>query len=411
MNGFILNAGYLIAAGVTAPWWMRKNRGGWRERFGHVAPLPPKTARRVLVHGVSVGEVNLLRPLIEALRSDGEREPVVSSTTDTGIARARALFEPEVPVVRYPLDSSGAVRRFLDAVRPDLVLLAELEVWPNFLGACARAGVPVAVVNGRLSERSFRRYHALRGVVGGMFRELSFVCAQDETYAERFRAMDAARGRVFAVGTMKWDSAASGVEPAPAEALARELGVDRDRPLVVAGSTAPDEHALLHEAVPEDVQLLCAPRKPEWFEGAAAHLPGCVRRSARTPKAGATRFLLDTIGELRAAYALADVVVVGRSFGDLHGSDPMEPAALAKPVIIGPRFGDFEHVTRALVADDAILISARESLERDLGGLLADPARREALGAAGKASVERHRGATERTLELVLPLLGPEVRA
>lgn len=408
MHGLILDTGYLIAAGVTAPWWMRKDRSGWRERFGYAKSLPPSRGARVLVHGVSVGEVNLLQPLVRALHETQDVEPVVSATTDTGLARARSLYKPDAHVVRYPLDSSGAVRRFLHAVRPDLVLLAELEVWPNFLSACTREGIPVAIVNGRLSERSFRRYHALRAVVGGMFQRLSLVCAQDETYAGRFRAMGAAGGRVHAVGTMKWDSAASGVDEQAAEQLALALGIDRAKPLVVAGSTAPDEHVLLHHSVPSDVQLLCAPRKPEWFDDAATDLPGCVRRSSGRQRAGATRFLLDTIGELRAAYALADLVVVGRSFGDLHGSDPMEPAALGKPIVIGPAFGDFERVTRALQADEAIVIGSRDSLARDVRTLLDDDAERNRLSLAATACVERHRGATAKTLELVLPLCQTE---
>src|SRR5262249_14810801 len=140
-----------------------------------------------------------------------------------------------------------------------------------------------------------------------------------------------------------------------AEQLGVEMGIDRGKPLVVAGSTAPDEHELLVNAVPEGVQLLCAPRRPEWFDHAAAVLAGCARRSKGERGSSAGRFLLDTIGELRMAYALADIVVVGRSFGNLHGSDMIEPVALGKPTIIGPAVADFQDAVDALLTGDGIL--------------------------------------------------------
>lgn len=393
-----LDAAYAITAAVTAPWWMRKARGGWPERFGRIDPIPRDGRRRLLLHAVSVGEVNLTRPLVELLRH--EFDVVLSVTTDTGIARARALFESgpgagTVRVVRYPLDASWSVRRFLDAVRPDAVALVELELWPNFLRACQARQIPVAVINGRLSARSFKRYHAARRFIGGAFRELAFAAVQDDVYAERFRRMGTPEDRIIVAGSMKWDAAETSMSVAGADALAEEMGIDRSRALVVAGSTAPGEHELLHEAMRQaapGAQLLCAPRRPEWFDQAAEALPGCVRRSSGV-RGPSDRYLLDTIGELRKAYALADVIVVGRSFGSLYGSDPMEPAALGKPVVIGTSVADFESIVRTMRQSDAILQVDASALSGELKRLLESPQARAELGERARACVIANQGA------------------
>jgi 3-deoxy-D-manno-octulosonic-acid transferase len=308
-------------------------------------------------------------------------------------------------VVRYPFDASWMVRRFLDRVRPDAVALCELEVWPNFVDACAARGIPVTVVNGRLSARSYGRYRLAHAVVAPTFRTLHAVLAQNGEYAERFAGLGVPEGRVFVTGTMKWDTAHIADEVPGAAALAEELGIDRTRPLVVAGSTAPEEHRLLRDAVPAGTQLLCAPRKPEWFDAAAADLDGCARRSHGTRGSASGRFLLDTIGELRKAYALADVVVIGRTFGQLHGSDPMEPAALGKAVVAGPRMGDFRESAEALEASHALLRTDAAGLADALARLLGDPAERARRGAAAREVVRSNQGATERTAEALLSIL------
>jgi 3-deoxy-D-manno-octulosonic-acid transferase len=410
---WIRDAAYLAAVTATSPFWAwRMKRTGklntdWRGRFGQGDALPRARGRRILVHAVSVGEVNAIRTLVDRLSSDRTApEVVVCATTDTGFARAREVFAPKHHVVRYPFDASWMVRAFLDRVRPDLVALCELEVWPNFVDECHARGIPVVVVNGRLSARSFRRYALARAIVAPTFRKLRAALVQQQEYAARFFALGVPAGRVFVTGTMKWDTANIADQVPGAAELAAELGIDRSRPLVVAGSTAPEEHALLRDAVPPGTQLLCAPRKPEWFDAAAGDLPGCARRSRREQGSGSGRFLLDTIGELRKAYALADVVVIGRSFGSLHGSDPMEPAALGKPITCGPRMGDFRESFEALRDSGALEVAPDSAaLTRVLGALVADPAERARRGAAARATVIAHQGATERTSEALLAML------
>jgi 3-deoxy-D-manno-octulosonic-acid transferase len=407
----LLDLLYGVGAVVLAPWWMRKTRGDWRARFGHAGALPKKGDKpRILLHAVSVGEVNALRHLVPTLAE--RAQVVVSVGTDTGIARARELFE--VPglavVVRYPIDFSGCVRRFLDAVAPDSVGLVELEVWPNFVKECTRRGVPVAVVNGRLSERSFRGYRRARWFLRTTFARLAHAAVQDAAYRERFVAMGVAPDRCSITGSMKWDAANLSAEVPGAVTLRDEMGLGGSGLLVVAGSTAEDEERLLHEAclaIGNDVRLLCAPRKPEHFDEAAAALPGCVRRSAGTRREGATRFLLDTIGELRKAYALADVVVMGRSFGTLYGSDPIEPAALGKPVVIGPAVKDFEAIVGTMQEHGAIVRTTRERLQEDLRALLCDEGARRALGERALACVVSQKGTSARHAALLVDLSRP----
>lgn len=398
---------------LTAPVWARKARGGWPQRFGRTPALPAKgSRRRVLLHAVSVGEVSALRSLVPLLAP--HVDVVVSAGTDTGLARARQLYEGTAHVVRYPLDFSAAVRRFLDAVDPDAVGLVELELWPNFIGECRRRGIPVAVINGRLSERSFRGYRRIRGLIGKSFRSLEVAAVQDRAYADRFAYMGVPDERRRITGSMKWDAAKIEDEVAGSAKLAEDLGLDRARPLIVAGSTGPGEEAILHEACPPGVQLMCAPRKPERFDEAAAALPGCVRRSEK--RAGVTnrdfnpgakdRYLLDTIGELRQAYALADVVVVGRSFmGDLYGSDPIEPIALGKPTVIGPFHSDFQSVVEAFREGSGIEICDRAALAGALGRLVESEMDRGGLADRGRACIRANQGASDRHARLLMDLL------
>lgn len=440
-----IDAIYILAVTLAAPFWARKPREGWSQRMGHVGEMlgegPPEPNHpskqpsnhspkrpRVLLHAVSVGEVNALRPLVPLLSADAD--VIVCTTTDTGLKRAQQLFGASAQVVRYPLDFSWAVRRFLDHVRPDVVGLVELELWPNFLGECRGRGIPSCVINGRLSERSFRGYRRWARVVRPlMFSRLAHAAVQEPSYAERFTAVGASA--VSVTGSMKWDSAdvthggegggSEGGLPVPSEKaleLGRAMGIDPDRQLIVAGSTGPGgggEEALLHEAVlsccPAGVQLVCAPRKPERFAEAAATMPGSVRRSETDgpPPAGCTRFVLDTIGELGTLYQLADVVVVGRSFFSQYGSDPIEPIAMGKAVVIGPAVSDFATIVETFARDDAIVRADRETLGRVLAELLADPERRARLAQNGRACIRAQKGAASRHAELLLGLVNPAV--
>lgn len=406
--GAIVDAAYLIGLLASSPvlvprlLWRGKHRIDWAARLGRGEALPEAAIPRVLIHGVSVGEVNAIRQLVDSLlAASPSLEVVVASTTATGLARAHALYSDRCCVVQYPLDLSASVRGFLDRIQPDLFASVELEVWPNFTSACSKRGITQIVVNGRLSERSFRGYRRVRPLVRPMFKRIDQVGVQDEVYADRFRRLGADPLSIVVTGTMKWDTARIEDDVPGSSDLAKSMGIDRSRPLIVAGSTAPDEHLLLHQATPEGVQLLCAPRRPEWFDQAASVLTGCARRSRSDSGSATDRFLLDTMGELRAAYSLADVAVVGRSFGDFHGSDMMEPAALGKPVVVGPATGDFQQTVEALDAAGGILVSNRESLSKDLESLINRGDVRRNMSERARAVVVSHQGATKRTVEMI----------
>ena len=415
---WLIDAVYLAVALITSPVWLvRMIRTGkiktdWRGRFGHTAPSPEAGSGRVLVHTVSVGEVNAVELLLSRLAdSIGAHQIIVSTTTDTGFARATSLYGRRFHVVRYPFDFSVCVERFLDAVRPDVVACFELELWPNFVRSCSRRGIGVCVINGRLSERSFRRYRLIHPLIRGLFGQVAFVAVQNEPYAARFRQLGVSGAQVHITGTMKWDAARITDDVDGSEELAAALGIDRARPLVVAGSTAPGEHELLVQAVGDGVQLLCAPRKPEWFDQAAAAMPGCARRSRGDHGSATGRFLLDTIGELQQAYALADVVVVGRSFGALYGSNVTEPVALGKATIVGPAVGDFQDTVDALVAGEAIVQTTRDDLAKTVRDLLDDPQRRYTLAENGRAVIRAHQGATDRNVKRLVSLLAEVSKA
>ena len=443
-------------------------RTGVRARNGRVGGLRRRaTGPRILVHGVSVGETHALEPFVEALAASPlAPDVVVSASTATGFERAVRIHEGRREVVRFPLDFTWMVGRFLDGVRPELVVLAELEVWPSFLAACARRVIPVCVVNGRLSEGSYRGYRRWGPFARRMFRRLAWVSAQTEVYRDRFVALGVAADRVVVGGSLKWDAALKEPDAGEAEALAEALGIDRDRPLIVAGSTGPGEEEVLLSGLPEGCQLLLAPRRPERWDEVAGMVEGMRRRSGgggvggtsearegleadwdggmgeysqgmredgqnmrgdgqdmreggrrvrgrgrrhgddrgRRRRAGPPSvFLLDTIGELPAAYLLADAVFVGRSLVPLGGSNPLEPVALGKPAVIGPYHENFAGVVAELVAAGGLVVS--EDPMAVMTGWLEDPVAALGVVAGGRGALERNRGSAERAVGGVVGLL------
>ena len=405
--------GTLISSPVLGLGLVRtgKWRTDWKGRFGRIEHLPQDDRPTILIHGVSVGEVNATRELVARLLAQ-EAPPVrlvVSATTNTGFARAMELYGDRLPVVRFPFDFSWMVDRFFDAVRPDAVALMELEVWPNLAQVCRARGVPLAVINGRLSDASFRRYRLVRPFVGSMFRSLSAVGAQTEEYARRFRALGVPEDRITVTDTMKWDTVSLVDEVPGAQALRESMGIDPGLPLVVAGSTGPGEEELLLAGKPAGVQLMLVPRKPERFEEVARMAPGIVRWTQRQdgPGRGPSReglFLMDTMGELTRAYSLADVAVVGRSFVPMGGSDPIEAIALGKPTIMGPYHDNFRDVVSAFESEGGIRIS--ETPMGEAKDLLDDPGARKQMAEAGRRVILERQGATARNAAILYGLLG-----
>ncbi|MER3427926.1 MAG: 3-deoxy-D-manno-octulosonic acid transferase [Pyrinomonas sp.] len=403
-----------------------KRVGDLRQRLGLIEPL--RTRRPVIwIHCVSVGETQAAQPLIRALREEyPDHEIAVSTVTATGQDTARALFAGQVSRIFYfPLDLPFAVRRALRAIAPHIVLIMETELWPRFLRECHFMGVPTALVNGRLSARSFARYQLVRWFFRRVVGNLSRAVMQTEADAQRIEALGLAAERVCVAGNIKFD-----VEPGTNIAqTARELAARfslRDDLLIVAASTHRPEEGIVIEAFKRArrrynarrPRLLIAPRHPERFEEVADMLARsglAWTRRTRPPSAEdgrADAILLDTIGELRAVYELASLVFVGGSIAPAGGHNVLEPAAVGCPIIIGAHAFNFERIVGEFVAAKALVQLPETDIERamdrladEFASLLADEERRRSMGERARAMVERNRGAAARTLQALAPLL------
>jgi len=441
----------------------KKNRRGWRERFGFVKP---RVEHRpcIWIHAVSLGEVNATRSLVAEIEKRlPAYEIVISATTDTGFASACKHYHPK-QVFRYPLDFSFAVRRALNRIRPSAIVLMELEAWPNFVAIARDRNIPIGIANGRITEdRSMRRFRKpiVRSLARRMFAGIRWTAAQDETYAGRFEELGMPKDRVFVTGTMKYDSAVIADSVPGTGPLAEALAIDEDKPLLVAGSTGPGEEELLLNAYEQlranhpGLQLAVVPRKPERFEEVAQLIAArgfaCRRRSQcpdlpvrpseetptihglqpvrprrdqsadehasqegrvpcssrRVSMGNPTVILGDTMGELRKFYALAGAVFVGRSLVPMGGSDLMEVAGLGRPMCFGPHVENFTDVAAQLTgADAAVQLSHANDLVLVLGRLLADRDDAAAMGGRAQEVVRRNTGATRKTVDLLCESLG-----
>jgi 3-deoxy-D-manno-octulosonic-acid transferase len=382
-----------------------KTRPAWSDRFVcHPPAVPPGG---LWIHAVSVGEVEIARRVLDALREHlGELPVTVTATTATGLALARKTLADRAVVAPCPLDLPGPVGRFFTAVDPRALVLVETELWPEMLHQAGVRGTPVAVVNARLAERSFRAYRRVRALLRPLLEPLTLVLARDDGDADRFAALGIARDRIRVTGNVKYDLARD-ERPLPwAADLPRLAG---GRPVVVAGSTMDAEEAAVLAALamlPSSAAppfLVLAPRHPERCDGVVRLLHerglAVLRRSEWSPGVGtaADVLLIDTIGELARAYGLAEIAFIGGSLVSTGGHNPLEAAAWGVPVLSGPHVANFEEVYRELVgAGGARLVAGAEALAGELAELLADPERRRRMGAAGRAVVDRNGGATER---------------
>jgi 3-deoxy-D-manno-octulosonic-acid transferase len=318
------------------------------------------------------------------------------------------------------------VRRALSQINPSAVLVMETELWPRFLRECSRRRIPVAVINGRLSERSFRRYKIVRRFIGRVVNFLTLALMQTEADAGRLRALGIKPERVMVSGNVKFDVGANEVENALTAKLRERFQLDDERPLIVAASTHAPEERIVIEAfkklraafLPSQPRLLIAPRHPERFAEVAALLDSSgfkwKRRSspADALDAACDIILLDTIGELRAVYALAALVFVGGSIAPVGGHNVLEPAAAGTCIITGPQTANFSAIIRAFLDAEALVqlpllpeTELSEALAQTCAELLTNDERRLGLGENARAALEQNRGATERTINMLAPLL------
>lgn len=412
---------YLVGLCAYVPRAFRRaSRGGsLRARLGRVPAQLHGRRGAVWIHAVSVGEVHAARGLLPHLRAALPGAPIVlSTTTATGMELARRAGADATFFM--PLDLPMALSPYLEALTPRALILVETEIWPNLLRACRRRGVPVALANGRLSVRSYRRYRKLVRVWPAPLQMLDRVCARTAEEAGRFARLAVDPTRIFVTGNLKADAAALTPPAGESERLARALGVDGSAPMLVAGCTMAGEEEIvldafrrLRERHPR-VRLLLAPRHPERFDEVARLVVergfDCRRRTgdpAAAPE-DADVLLLDTIGELPAAYGLGTVSFVGGSLVATGGHNLLEPAVQRQPVLFGPHMHNFTAMAAELeAAGGGIRVADAEELARQAQALMEDPRRRAETGERARTAALRDAMAGERTARVLLPLLGP----
>jgi 3-deoxy-D-manno-octulosonic-acid transferase len=414
---------------LSSPYYFMRmwRRGGWLpgffQRFGRfdVNVNQALTNRHVLwLHAVSVGEVNLCTQLIRALEL---RLPnvtiVVSTTTTTGMAELRRHLPTHVIKIYYPIDRRGWVSHALGTIKPQTIVLVEAEIWPNFLWRAQALGIPVFLANARLSDRSFRGYKRFGFLFRPLFASLAGVGAQNEADAARLREVGCRPEAIRVVGNLKFDVAKlDDRRRLDASALLRQLGVTRDAPVLIGGSTHDGEEMILAEMAKRlrtrfpKLFLILVPRHFERCREVGRQLrERGMKFVYRNEIAASTQFregeanclLVNTTGELRFFYRTATVVFVGKSLTATGGQNPIEPGALGKAMIFGPNMQNFADIARSFLARNAaIQVQDPEMLENAVAELLADEKRRAELGRNALKVVRENLGAIDRTLEMIL---------
>jgi len=394
---------------------------GLRQRFGSLPPIDRHPV--IWLHCVSVGETQAARPLVERIKREFPHHALVVSTiTRTGQKLARDIFGKHAHTIFYfPFDWRWTARRALRTINPDAVLIMETELWPNFLRECKARAIPVALVNGRISRQSFRRYTWIRFFTERMLRSLNLAVMQSEVDAGRLRDLGMPIERLHTAGNLKFDAGAVSSATEKTAEIRERFAFGADAPLILAASThAPEEKILLESFKNLDsrARLMLAPRRPERFQEVASLIRGSGLNWARRTNAPdpsdteARVILLDTIGELPATYSLASVVFVGGSIVDRGGHNVLEPAASGAPVVTGAHTHNFHAIVDLMNEANAIVQlpplpdeAAANELAKVFTDLLANPERGTELAARAKQLVVENQGATERTIKLIAPLL------
>ncbi len=457
---------YLLAGAAISPVVLyrilkhKRYRIGWAHRFGKITRRNPDK-KCIWLHAVSVGEVNAAQTIVNDLRNrfDDPRsesrtsfEIVISSTTDTGFARANALFGKDFEVFYFPLDLSCIISKAFAQITPTICLLMELEVWPNFVWTAHKLNVPVVVVNGRISDKSFSQYKKIKPLAKRFFRKVTLVLAQTDEYARRFIELGCPADRVIVTGSLKYDTAQITDKVEGADALAAKFSLGKER-LWVAGGTGNDEEKILLDVYKQlkqqdefsDLRLAIVPRKPERFDEVAVLIKqtglelirysgvkaedrrqetedrkqrteGGERNSSfsnqqsnlerRVTSDESQVILGDTMGDLRKFYSLATIIFVGRSLVPMGGSDMMEAAALGKCTIFGPHAFNFKQTVDALLADEgAIMVENGDDLLQTVKKCLRKPDFAARIAKNGQEVIRKNQGATEKSIEQIAKFL------
>jgi len=440
---------YLFAASAYSPVIIyrtirhKRYRTGWAQRFGKITRDSPQK-KCIWLHAVSVGEINAAKTIVEELQKRFDNfEILISTTTDTGFTRANNLFGKTFTVFYFPLDFSWIMRRAFRRIRPSLCLLMELEVWPNFVHITHKLNIPVVVINGRISDKSFSRYKIIKPVAAKIFSKVDLILAQTNEYAERFKQLGCPDEKVIVTGSLKYDTAQITDKVEGADTLAAQLNPPWRERLWVAGATGNDEEKILLDVYQElkrqddfkDLRLAIVPRKPERFNEVAELIKrsgfelirySSVKAEDRGQKTGDRRkktgdirqnsssdnqkssivILGDTMGDLRKFYSLATIIFVGRSLVPMGGSDMMEAAALGKCTIFGPYAFNFKHTVDELIKDNgAIMVKDKDDLLAAMRKCLTEPDYANKIAKNGREVIRKNQGTTARTIEQIVKFL------
>jgi 3-deoxy-D-manno-octulosonic-acid transferase len=389
----------------------RDLRKQWlREKFGFL-PVAPGTGSHspVWIHAVSVGEVNAAVPLLRKLKTAHPDVPVILSTiTDTGRKVAREKSPPGTDVVYLPFDLGWILNRCFRKVRPRLLVVVETELWPNLFRVSKKSGVPVLLLNGRISEKSSRGYRKAFFFMKKVLDNVTLFCMQSDADAERIRSIGAGADRVRVLGNFKFDMDISGQLPAWVKEITG--------PVIVAGSTHAGEEQIIIDAFRENVylfpglKLLIAPRHPERFrEAEDAIMKSDIRYVKRSemPASGAEQramkfniLLLDSVGELTSVYSIADIAIMGKSFEGFGGQNPLEPAYWGKPIICGPHMENFPFIRRFIEEGAAFEVTST-GLAKKIKELLLQPDKAKAAGEKARALYRENSGAVDRAVRII----------
>ncbi len=422
LTGLVLLSPYFLYQSLRRG----KYREGLKQRFGLNLPILEARHPRLWIHAVSVGEVLLIEPLIRRLaESYRSLHLIISTTTTTGQRLAKSMFGQGSTVIYFPLDLASCVRRSWKRMQPDSVILVETEIWPTFIEETSRSEVPIFVVNGRVSDRSFPRYLLVRRWIGRVLNKLTLVMAQSDQDAERFRKLGCAPDRVMVAGNMKYDAQSLPSGASPSLGWMASMKQLWRGPVWIAGSTMPAEEEVILEVFEAlrcetdlaGLRLILAPRHPERFDDVAellhrlkitfkrrTDLDGCA------DAADVAVILLDTLGELASLYAVADLAFVGGSLVPRGGHNILEAARFGKPIVVGPYMENFRSMVEEFRSAGALEQLSRhdrrgqvEELKEAAGSILRDPAKRQRMGSHAQLCAEQNRGSLDRVLQLLAP--------
>ncbi len=400
---------YILFKLVTVP----KYRGGITQKLGRVRKgvrkLLKDGSRPIWVHAVSVGEVMAAHPLIRDLRRKYPgRRLILSTVTVTGNLTARQRVPEADAVFYFPFDYPWTVRRVISKINPAIVLIAETELWPNFFRELKRQGIPSALINGRISPRSYGNYRKFSRFFGRVFENVSLFCMQTDEDAARIRDIGADPAKVMVTGNLKFDQKIPVLSQSP-------VAIAPGRKVITAGSTHRGEETILLDTLTRlrrrhpDLVLIIAPRHPERFDEVEGLITSagfeCQRRTRLRGKVRDV-LLLDTIGELRSFYGLCDIAFIGGSLVKVGGHNLLEPAAMKKPVIFSRYMFNFKEISEAIVnSGGGLMVKDKEDLYHQLDNLLDDKQKADAMGLQAFRIIEMNSGATARTIEAFSGLL------